>query len=287
MMLLVCGAYSYVDHMLSGAATKLAVPLQNIQRSQDIRLWCGATPQILTHAAANPLPSWTELMTIERPDVADTSCTTLYREREGWHFGSQQLWLALEMKGIDLDCVLVTQGSPAPSTAPAQAPQSLPALRCTDGRLVEGDAMSLVRASDDLFPDSPPLWPPHGVEAAAVTEMVEAMAVALPVGARPCTQQRSQYLFLNDKSALPNPLPRQTFEATLDAVDGLLARHPGPYFCGARPSAADVSWVPVLERYAFQAEPPDRTKDHRHSALTLMVPCSMPAFASCRACTTA
>ena len=47
------------------------------------------------------------------------------------------------------------------------------------------------------------------------------MADALPAGARPCTQERSQHLFVDDKSILPNPLPRETFEATLDAADAL------------------------------------------------------------------
>ena len=40
-----------------------------------------------------------------------------------------------------------------------------------------------------------------------------------------------------------DPLPRETFVATLDETEQLLGLSPGPFFCGGSFSAADVVWA--------------------------------------------
>ena len=77
---------------------------------------------------------------------------TLTRERNGWCIRSAQLWLALEVKAIDF------------TTVRGIAPAELPQLTLPDGS-THTDVLDAIRALDAY---TPPLWPPEGVDAAAV-----------------------------------------------------------------------------------------------------------------------
>ena len=121
-------------------------------------------------------------------------------------------------------------------------------MRWADGK-TQGESLDLVEALDEKFPDSPPLWPPPGVDAGAVNRMVSAWKGTFPRSSRPSS--RAAFLFGYDG----DPLPLSTFKQTLKATDELLGEHSdGPFFCGAAVSAADVAWAPFLERYAAQVE---------------------------------
>ena len=48
------------------------------------------------------------------------------------------------------------------------------------------------------------------------------------------------------------PLARAEFEATLDKVEALLGRDPGPFFLGSAVSGVDCAFAPFLERWAHQ-----------------------------------
>ena len=163
----------------------------------------------------------------------------MYRERNGWCADSARIWLSLEVKGLQYTEVRELSG--------------LPRLQLANGRVHgSNDGFeSLIRSLDSAYPDSPPLWPPVGVGEPAVAEMVSAFDLAMPTNAR--EDRRAGFLFCRDEGFLYDPLPRATFEATLDAANELLARHDdGAFFCGAVFSAADVAWAPQLEKYAAQ-----------------------------------
>ena len=160
---------------------------------------------------------------------------TLHRERNGWCIGSAQLWLALEHKNLRYETVRVLASD-------------APALHWPDGT-VQTDSVTAIRALDAAHPAAVPLWPPAGIEAARVTEMVDAFDATMP-DAREST--RAAYLFCREEGFHYDPLPRETFVATLDETERLLGLSPGPFFCGGSFSAADVVWAPVLERYAAQ-----------------------------------
>ncbi len=182
---------------------------------------------------------WAELASRLPPSPPpSTTGLTLQRDRNGWCVNSARLWLALEVKGLRYETALVLASE-------------APALCFPDGS-VQTDTVAALRALDAADPAAPPLWPPAGVEASAVDEMVEAFAATMPVAARDST--RAAYLFCREEGFQYEPLTRETFEATLDATELVLGRHQaaGPFLCGAAFSAADAVWAPVLERYAAQ-----------------------------------
>jgi len=118
-------------------------------------------------------------------------------------------------------------------------------VRWPDGKQ-QKESLDVVKALDAAFPDTAPLWPPAGTDAAAVGAAVSAFRATFPRNARPSS--RAAFLFEWDG----DPLPRSAFESTLDATEALLEAAGGPFFAGASFSAADVAWAPFLERYAAQ-----------------------------------
>jgi len=178
---------------------------------------------------------------LESSDRPPKEGLTLFRERHGWCPYSEKVWLALELKGLDFNTVLIDNtGGGRPSWYGGQTPQ----VTWPDGKK-QGESMDIVKALDARYPNSRPLWPPAGASASDVSEMVSAFRRAFPSNARPSS--RAAFLFSYD-----GPLPRSTFEKALDATEALLATHSGPFFVGDELSAADVSWAPFLERYAAQ-----------------------------------
>ena len=212
-------------------------------------------------AAAAPLPGWSELevlvpsasvpppLTIDSvrftgtPDFSKEK-PTLFRERHGWCPYSERVWLALELKGIEYDTVRIDNtGGGRPSYFSGSTPQ----MRWPPSGRTQGESMDLVKALDTQYPDTPPLWPPEGIDAADVNRMVNAWKGTFPRSARPSS--RAAYLFSYDGDALP----LSTFEKTLEGTEALLKEiGSGPFFCGEKVSAADIAWAPFLERYAAQ-----------------------------------
>lgn len=233
-------------------------------RARPSRMSMTAEPPRGTSAAAAPasphalsaeLPSWAALAAATaalaggEDGAADPARFVFHRDADGWCAECEQVWLALELKGVAYEEVL--ERSSLLSSACSQEVGREPALTMPDGRTLCGDGASLLRALDAATPGETPLWPPAGMDASEVSDMVAALHAALPQDARPCS--RARFLFVDDKSVLPTPLPRRVFEQLLDETEALLGRHGGgPFFCGARLSAADVVWAPHLFRYAAQ-----------------------------------
>ena len=144
-------------------------------------------------------PTWEELearlpsATAPEPPVIDSVLSSsepvldglvLFRERHGWCPYSERVWLALEYKGLGYTSILIDNtGGGRPSWYGGSTPQ----VRWPDGRQ-QGESMDLVRRLDEEYPDSPQLWPPPGMAAADVTEMVVAWKSAFPRSARPSSR---------------------------------------------------------------------------------------------------
>ena len=156
---------------------------------------------------------------------------TLTRERNGWCIRSAQLWLALEVKAIDF------------TTVRGIAPAELPQLTLPDGSS-HTDVLDAIRALDAY---TPPLWPPEGVDAAAVDAAVSAYHEFVPTARE---SARAPHLFSAASGFEYDPLPLETFVDALDMAEKSLGD--GPFFAGAALSAADCVWAPLLERYAAQ-----------------------------------
>ncbi|KAL1499769.1 hypothetical protein AB1Y20_012455 [Prymnesium parvum] len=267
---------------LSPLAALFALPYPTTPRpARRSHVVCRAAPSWSSLEAALPSSTCPQPRLIDaalhpaKPDLGNS--LTLFRERNGWCPYSERVWLTMEVKSLDYQTVLIDNtGGGKPSWYRGNTPQ----LRWPDGR-VQDESLELMRALDDAFPDSPRLWPPSGVDPAAVSEAVRAFKSTFPRSARPS----SRAAFLYDFNG---PLPRSEFERTLDATDAWLARSPGPFFCGGALSAADIAWVPFLERYAAQLpclhdglEPRDASRWPRLAEWYDAMEARVPAYA-CR-----
>jgi glutathione S-transferase len=152
----------------------------------------------------------------------------------------------MTQKGLDFDEVLINLQGGKPSWYSSVVPTgNTPAILDTDGQVVH-DSLRILRYLEERYPESP-LLPADPAAQALADELIAAFARAMPQGARPS----SRGAFLYRGSGLP--LPQATFEATLSAVEDLLARAGGPLFLGADPSIVDCAWAPFLERWRVQA----------------------------------
>lgn len=189
-------------------------------------------------SASRPRPVHFDSVLDRSTPTFSNSVPTLFRERHGWCPYSERVWLALELKGVAYHTVTIDNTGGRPSYFAGSTPQ----MRWADGR-TQGESNDLVKALDEAFPDTPPLWPPDGIPSSEVSYMVSEWKRTMPL-ARPSS--RAAFLFDYDG----DPLPRTTFEKALGRADELLGTHSaGPFFCGATVSAADVAWAPFLERY--------------------------------------
>ena len=156
-------------------------------------------------------PTWPQLASLLPAAVLaapDPAALTLHRERNGWCVRSATIWLALEVKGV-------------PYATVREMGSSAPALHWPDAT-VQTDSVEVLRTLDAALPSTTPLWPPAGVEACAVDEMVAAFAATMPVTRE---SDRAAYLFCPEEGSQYDPLPRSSFVATLDATEALLGRH--------------------------------------------------------------
>jgi len=214
----------------------------------------------------------------------------LYRERNGWCIYSARLWLALEIKGIHYNTVLMEakgdtyDGTSFSDISGDGRPEFLQdfclpqfqfsaddVAKTRNEHLHSGashkSSIELLKLLDTAYPDTPRLWPPSVQEegnfpkpascvTCDVTTIVDAFEKTMPIARE---SPRAAWLFENEEGFRLDALPRETFEGVLDTVEKLLTMHNnnsgctgGPFFCGKSISAADVVWAPLLERYAAQ-----------------------------------
>ena len=103
--------------------------------------------------------------------------------------------------------------------------------------------MDLVAALTEYYPSpSLSLSNENGIQKA-----IRSFRDIFPRNSRPSS--RAAFLF----SYSGDPLPRSEFERVLSETDDFLgSSSSGPFFCGESITAADIAWVPFLERYAAQ-----------------------------------
>ena len=190
--------------------------------------------------ATSLVPTWAALAALlpsaPQPPAGEL---TLCREKNGWCIYSAQLWLALEYKGI-------------PYTTKTVLASDAPQIQWADGS-VQRDYKAIKRL-DEMYPSTPPLWPPDNVDASTVETLISEFEAAVPRGVAR-DSSRAAFLFSKEEGFHYDTLPRHVFVDFLDVTESLLAKHggdDGPFFCGACVSAADIVFAPLLERYAAQ-----------------------------------
>lgn len=209
------------------------------------------------------------------PAKPDFNGLTLFRERHGWCPYSERVWLALEVKGLQYETVLID--NTGPGRKPSWWGGSTPQIRWAEGGQ-QGESLDIIRALDKKYPETQPLWPNDDV-----TDLVNAFKRIFPRGTRPSS--RAAFLF---KGWGDDPVARQEFEQTLDKTDELLGKYSGgPFFYGAKVTAADIAWAPFLERYSEQLpclhaglDPRDRSRWPRLARWYDAMMRQVPAYAA-------
>lgn len=144
----------------------------------------------------------------------------------------------------------------------------------------QGESIDLLRALDQRFPGTPPLFP-AGYED-EVHRLIDQFRACFPKRTRPSS--RAAFLFQSSGT----PIFRSEFEKTLDATDAILAEHGGPFFLGTEFTAADCAWAPFLERYSVQLpllhqglDPRSPERPHLAAWYTA-IETKVPAYARCQ-----
>jgi glutathione S-transferase len=208
-------------------------------------------------------PSWEELSDITKcdeyeqpiavnggsysshPSFNDDLKPILYRERHGWCPYSERVWLALEVLEVDYNTIYIDNIYGRPNWYNGNTPQ----IKWPDnGGKIQSESMDLVREINkrykttagknvDLYPDD------------IINDVINKINEFDKIFPRCRPSSRAAFLFRYDGE----PLWKNEFETVLKKTDELLAdNNDGPFFCGSRFTAADIAWVPFLERYAGQ-----------------------------------
>jgi len=162
------------------------------------------------------------------------------QSRHGWCPYSERVWLALEYTNIDYDTVRID--NTGPGRKPPYWRGNTPQMRWPDGTN-QNESMDLVQAVDKRFGNN--MLYPKDIKNDVINKAREFQNI-FPSGSRPSS--RAAFLF----GWSGDPLFKSEFESILLKTDELLSKGDGPFFCGKEMTAADIAWVPFLERYAAQ-----------------------------------
>lgn len=176
------------------------------------------------------------------PPSSSSSLLTLYRERHGWCPYSERVWLALEAMDVEYETVFIDNIYGRPSWYSGDTPQ----IQWHDDGSVQSESMDLVREISKRTSDDDSKLYPKDIESEVINK-VRAFNQIFPSRTRPSS--RAAFLFRFDGE----PLWKNEFEKVLKDTDQLLSEtsNSGPFFCG-RFTAADIAWMPFLERYGAQ-----------------------------------
>lgn len=150
------------------------------------------------------------------------------------------MWLALESTNAPYDTVRIDNTGPGrkPPYWGGQTPQML----WPDGKN-QGESMDLVQEVDKRYGKG--MLYPESIKNDVINK-ARAFQNTFPSKSRPSS--RAAFLF----GWSGEPLWKAEFESVLTKTNDLLESTDGPFFCGDQYTAADIAWVPFLERYAAQ-----------------------------------
>ena len=210
------------------------------------------------------------------PPPNDQERHILCRERNGWCPYSERVWLALEVKKIDYDTILIDNMA-RPSWYSGQTPQ----LRFVGSDRFEGDSMDLVQKIDNEPRNCCKSLYPEG-RVSEIKAAVQLFKTTFPMYTRPSS--RAAFLFQSTGEVLCKTEFEKTLKDTEKILEDSYQKWGGAFFCGAEITAADIAWAPFLERYAAQLPllhknlyPRDPSKYPRlaawYNAMETLVPC--------------
>ena len=224
------------------------------------------------------LPSWTALESklpsvlppVYHETLPDSSVAKekpiLYRDKDALCPYSQQVWLALEAKGVDYVTVL--------SSSPMK-------LMWPDGT-VQSESLEILERIEKEYPDKlPNLYPKISEAVDSVRCNIVRFKGVFPRNTNPTPL--APFLFRSNGDLVPSKDHMVTLEETEEMLEEY---YTGPFLCGKDFTAADIAWAPFLERYAVQLpcmnpgapELDPRSKEYSalkewYEAMEALVPC--------------
>lgn len=202
--------------------------------------------QVETRVPSLTVPGPLVVDSVLQPDYTPPRDSKLVfcRERNGWCPYSERVWLALEVKGVDYDTVLIdNMGGERPGWYGGQTPQ----VRFVGGDRFQGESVDLVEKIEAEY-SSTSLYPEDRTK--EVKETIDSFKRIFPRYTRPSS--RAAFLFQGSGDVLLEA----EFRKSLEGVEAMLVaahgRWGGPFMCGEEVTAADCCWAPFLERWAAQ-----------------------------------
>mmetsp|Transcript_32335 Transcript_32335/g.71415 ORF Transcript_32335/g.71415 Transcript_32335/m.71415 type:complete len:438 (-) Transcript_32335:68-1381(-) len=212
------------------------------------------------------LPSWKDLeaklpsLRHAGPAIYDTTVSgpvddanlkgklAVYVDRNHWCPNTQSALLALEVKNAEYVKVLVDNDYTEPNT--------LPRVQWPDGTVQEGkDMYDILEKIQKECPDGPDLYPQ---DISVSVDIVRASIERRFDGIMPRYTEPSSvapFIFRDEqfREHEGEVVPKFKFQVSLEEVDEVLEEYDdGPYIAGKGITAADIYWIPYLERFAAQ-----------------------------------
>mmetsp|Transcript_32008 Transcript_32008/g.48684 ORF Transcript_32008/g.48684 Transcript_32008/m.48684 type:complete len:426 (-) Transcript_32008:134-1411(-) len=234
-----------------------------------------------SYCRALVVPTWSELETLlpsctilepsfyhhEGNDESDLNGKlVLYRDEDGYCPYSQQLWLALEAKNLDYITVLVPSGLAYNNNG---EDLSMPKLKWPDGTIQSGansipamlDKIQIEFPSTDTIDFYPSVSASVNVAKSSITRRFDGV---MPRNTIPSSLTPYLLRIPSDDNK-PRPkwdmfadedgpyVPQRKVKVTLEEIEEILEEYnAGPFFLGNAISAADLFWLPFLERFVAQ-----------------------------------
>jgi glutathione S-transferase len=210
---------------------------------------------LLTTAAAFTIPSWSELQSnvspLYRPfqikppvytdevppDVLESNLPILYRDKNCIDLNSQIVWLAMECKNIDYITILVDTAEDVPRIIWPDN-ESTPTV---------SDPTQLLEQIQARYPEPIPFYPKISVAVDASRSNIMRLPGVMPRNSDPSLMSASPFLFRTDEV-----VAKSSHCVSLEELEEMMEEYEGPYICGEDLTAADIVWMPYLERYSIQ-----------------------------------
>jgi hypothetical protein len=155
-------------------------------------------------------------------DEVPSGRMVLFRDRNGWCPYSERVWLAMTVKGLDFDEILINLQGGKPMWYSEVVPTgNTPAIRDKSGEVVH-DSLRILRYLEERYPDRP-LLPTDPTQRALADDLLDAFARTMPQGARPSS--RGAYLYRGSGLPLPQAEPLVCSVDSISIVPSTCSSH--------------------------------------------------------------
>lgn len=178
--------------------------------------------------------------------VSSENKPILYRDENALNPYHHQVWFAFEAKGIDYVTILVES-----SESNNEEDIDMPKVTWPDGT-VQNDVLQILEKIEKEYPEKEPNFFPK-ISAAVDSVRCNIMRFKGVFPRNTKSTNLAPYLFRNEEKFNGDLVPLSSHKVTLEEIDEVMEEYySGSFLCGKDLTAADIMWMPFLERYAVQ-----------------------------------